>query len=93
MQNQTNENHSSNFDDILGKRNTKQDSSNTATSKVLSKISNRKKTPKQQYNFCMAKISLEVHGVQWRAKFLREKNLRQQDGRFQTKISIQVHGM
>ena len=40
----------------------------------------------------MAKISLEVHGVQWRAKFLREKNLRQQDGRFQTKISIQVHG-
>ena len=41
----------------------------------------------------MAKISLEVHGVQWRAKFLREKNLRQQDGRFQTKISIQVHGM
>ena len=66
MQNQTNEKHSSNFDDIfdfLGKRNTKQDSSNTTTSKVLSKISNRKKAPKQQYNFCMAKISLEVHGV------------------------------
>ena len=91
MQNQTNEKHSSNFDDIFNYktgRNTKQDSSNTTTSKVLSKISNRKKAPKQQYNFCMAKISLEVHGVQWRAKFLREKNLRQQDGLFQTKISV-----
>ena len=76
------------FLNFLGKRNTKQDSSNTTTSKVLSKISNRKKAPKQQYNFCMAKISLEVHGVQWRAKFLREKNLRQQDGLFQTKISV-----
>ena len=46
MQNQTNEKHSSNFDDILGKRNTKQDSSNNDTSKVLSKISNRKKNSK-----------------------------------------------
>ena len=48
MQNQTNAKHSINSEDIfkstknvLGKRSTKEDSSNTTTSKVLSKICNR----------------------------------------------------
>ena len=70
MQNQTNTKHFSNPEDIfkspknfLGKRSPKEDSFKTAISKVLSKISNRKKTSKQQYNFCKAKISLEVNGI------------------------------
>ena len=49
MQNQTNSKHSINSEDIfkstknvLEKRSTKEDSSNTTTSKVLSKICNRK---------------------------------------------------
>ena len=70
MQNQKNVKHSSNSVDIfkstknfLEKLNTKEDSSNTTTSNVLSKIPNRKKTSKQQYNFFMTKISLEIHGV------------------------------
>ena len=70
MQNQKNAKHPSNSVDIfkstknfLEKLNTKEDSSNTTTSNVLCKILNRKKTSKQQYNFFMAKISLEVHGV------------------------------
>ena len=54
MQNQTNTKHFSNPEDIfksaknfLGKRNPKEDSFKTAIIKVLSKISNRKKTSKQ----------------------------------------------
>ena len=58
---------------IFGKLNTKEDFSKTTISKFLSKIPNRKKTSKQQYNFCKAKISLEVHGMQWGTKFLRER--------------------
>ena len=80
VQNQTNVKHFSNPEDIfksiknfLEKRNHKENSSKTTISKVLSKISNRKKTSKQQYNFCKAKISLEVHGMSWEAKFLRER--------------------
>ena len=42
-------------------------------SKVLSKIPNRKKTSKQQYNFCDDMISLEVYDMQWEAKLLRER--------------------
>ena len=40
-----------------------EDFAKTTISKVLSKTFNRKKTPKQQYNFYKAKISLEVHGM------------------------------
>ena len=65
MQNKTNTKHFSNPEDILRKsaknfvekRNPKKDSSKTTISKVLRKNSNRK----QQYNFCKAKVSLEVH--------------------------------
>ena len=48
---------------FLEKRNLIEDSSKTTISKILSKISNRKKTLNQQYNFCKAKISLEVYGM------------------------------
>ena len=68
MQNQTNTKYSSNPEDIfksaekyLENRNTKEVSPKTNIAKVLSKISNRKKTSKQQYNFFKAKISLQVH--------------------------------
>ena len=70
MQNQTNTKHSNKPEDIfrLAKnffenRNSKTDSFKTTISKALSKIFNRKKTSKQQYKFCKAKISLEVHGM------------------------------
>ena len=70
MQNQTNIKHFSNHKDIfksaknfLEKLNSKEDSSKTVISKVLSKILNRKKISKQQYNFCKDMISLEVHGM------------------------------
>ena len=58
---------------FLEKRNPKEDSSKTTISKVLSKISNKKKTSKQQYNFHKAKSSLEVHEMSLEAKFLRER--------------------
>ena len=68
MQNQTNTKYSSNPEDIfksaeknLENSNTKEISSKTNIAKVLSKISNRKKTSNQQYNFFKAKISLQVH--------------------------------
>ena len=48
---------------VLEKLSTKEDSSKSTISKILIKIPNRKKTSKQQYNFCKAKISLEVHGM------------------------------
>ena len=48
---------------FLENLNTKEDSSKTTISKFLSKISNRKKTSKQYYNFRKAKTSLEVHGL------------------------------
>ena len=48
---------------ILEKRNPKEESSKPTISKVLSKTSSRIKTSKQQYNFCKAKVSLEVHGM------------------------------
>ena len=70
MQNQSNAKYCSNSEDILKstknfleKINPKQDSSKTTISKVLRKIPNRKKTSKQQYNFCMTKISLQIHNV------------------------------
>ena len=70
MLNQTNANHSRNPKDIfksakkfLEKLYPKEDSSKTTISKVLSKISNRRKTSKQQYNFCNDMISLEVHDM------------------------------
>ena len=70
MQNQTNTKHFRNPEVIfksaknyLEKLNTKEDSSKTTISRFLSKIPNRKTTSKQQYNFCKAKISLEVHGM------------------------------
>ena len=44
-------------------RNPKEDFSKITISKALNKISNRKKTSKQQYNFCKGKVSLEVHGM------------------------------
>ena len=48
---------------FLYKLNTKQDSSKTAITKVRSKIFHRKKTSKQQCNFCKAKISVGVHDM------------------------------
>ena len=70
MQNQTNTKHFKNPEgtsksakDFSEKLSTKEDSSKTTISKFLSKIPNRKKTSKQQYNLCKAKISLEVHGI------------------------------
>ena len=70
MQSQTIPQHFSNPEDtfksaknFLEKRDPEGDSYNTTISKVLSKISNRKKTSKQQYNFCKAKVSLEVHSM------------------------------
>ena len=53
VQNQTNTKHSSNPNIFKS----------ATISKVLSKIPNRKKTSKQQYNFCKTKISLKVHGM------------------------------
>ena len=48
---------------FLEKLNPKQGSSKSTIYKVLSKISNRKKTLKHQYNFCKAKKFLEVYGM------------------------------
>ena len=80
LQNQTNKKHFSNPENIFKstknvseKCNPELDSSKTTVPTVLSKICNRKKISKQQYNFCKAKISLEVHGMQWESKFLRER--------------------
>ena len=70
MQNQTNTKHLSNTEDIfksaknfLEKFNTKEDSSKTTISKFLIKIPNRKKTSKQQYNFCKAFFRSSWHVV------------------------------
>ena len=70
MQNQTDTKHFKNPEDIFKsaknfseKLSTKEDSSKTTISKILSKIPNRKKISKQQYNFWKAKISLEVHDM------------------------------
>ena len=70
MKNQTNTKHFSNPEDIfksvknvLEKFNPKKDSSKTTISKVLSKLSSRKKTSKQQSNFYKANISLEVNSM------------------------------
>ena len=41
----------------------------------------------------MAKISLEVHGVEWGAEFLRKKPSKQQCSFFVVKISLKVHGV
>ena len=49
---------------FLEKHKPKKDSSKTTISKVLSKISNKKKTSKQQCNICKeANISLKLHGM------------------------------
>ena len=76
MQNQTNPKHSSNPEgnyksakNFLEKLNSNKDSSKTTISNVLNKIPNRKKTSKQQYNFCKV---IKVHGMLWEAKFLKE---------------------
>ena len=68
MQNQTNTKYSSNPKDIfksakkyLENRSTKEDSPKANIAKSLSKISNRKKASKQQYNFFKDKISWQVH--------------------------------
>ena len=70
MQNQTNAKHFSTYADIF--KSTKNiseqlisevDSSNTTTSKVLSKIPNIKNLKSNNITFQLAKISLEVHGV------------------------------
>ena len=73
--------HSSNPENILAsaknflkKLTTKADTSKTTISEVLSKNSERKKISKQQYNFCETKrFAEEVHGIEWEAKFLRER--------------------
>ena len=63
MQNQTNAKHSINSEDIfkltknvLEKRSTKEDSSNTTTSKVLSKICNRKNLHSNNTTFPWLKV-------------------------------------
>ena len=63
MQNQTNTKHSINSEDIfkstknvLEKRSTKEDSSNTTTSKVLSKICNRKNLHSNNTTFPWLKV-------------------------------------
>ena len=72
MQNQTNAKHSINSEDIfkstknvLEKRSTKEDSSNTTTSKVLSKICNRKNLHSNNTTFSWLKVLLKfmVHSV------------------------------
>ena len=64
MQNQTNAKHFRNPEDIFkSAKNFLEKLNLTTISKFLSKIPNRKKTSKQQYNFCKAKISVEVHGM------------------------------
>ena len=66
MKNQTNTKLFRNSEDIFKPAKNfleKEDSSKTTISKFLSKICNRKTTSNQQYNFCKAKISLEVHGM------------------------------
>ena len=47
----------------LEKLNPKKDSSKTTISKVLSKILDRNKTSKKQYNFCKDTISLKVRDM------------------------------
>ena len=72
MQNQTNAKHSIKFEgifqstkNVLEKRSTKEDSSNTATSKVLSKICNRKNLHSNNTTFSWLKVLLKfmVHSV------------------------------
>ena len=72
MQNQTNVKHSINSEgifkstkNVLEKRSTKEDSSNTATSKVLSKICNRKNLHSNNTTFSWLKVLLKfmVHSV------------------------------
>ena len=72
MQNQTNAKHSINSEDIfkstknvLEKRSTKEDSSNTVISKVLSKICNRKNLHSNNTTFSWLKVLLKfmVHSV------------------------------
>ena len=64
MQNQTNAKHFRNPEDIFkSAKNFLEKLNLTTISKFLSKIPNRKKTSKKQYNFCKAKISVEVHGM------------------------------
>ena len=71
MLNQTNAKHFINPEDIfksgkhfLEKRKPKEESLKTTLPKVLNKTSNRKKTSKQQYNFCTRlRFLLEVHGM------------------------------
>ena len=70
MQNQTNIKYSCNPKYIfksskkkIEKLNPKEDSSKTTTSKVLSKILNRNKISKKQYNFYKDMISLEVRDM------------------------------
>ena len=96
MQNQTNTKRFSNPEEIfksaknfLEKRNPKEDSSKTTISQVLSKNSKRRKTSKQHYNFTEAKISLEVHGMQWEAKFLRGRKFEGNNTTFVRQIFLQ----
>ena len=58
---------------FLKKLSPKEDSSKTTISKVLSRILYRNKISKQQYNFSKDMISLEVHDMQQKAKFLKER--------------------
>ena len=79
MKNQANAEDSSNFEDIfkstknvLEKLNTKQDSSsNTTTSKVPSKICDRKNLQSNNTTFPWLKFL----GVKWGTKFLRKRKL------------------
>ena len=49
--------------DFLERLNPKEDSPITTILEVLSKILNRKKTSRQQHNFCKGMIFLEVHDM------------------------------
>ena len=64
-------------------------------SKVLSKILNKNKILKKQYNFCKNMISLEVRDMKSEAEFLRKRKFQGNNQYYpcQTKISVEAHGM
>ena len=83
MQNQRNAKHSINSEDIfksiknvLEKRNTQGDFSNTTSSKFLSKICNRKDLHGNNTTFPWPKVFLEVPVAWWGPKFLRKENFK-----------------
>ena len=63
MQNQTNIKYSSNPKDVFKSAKSYKELLETTICKVLSKILNRNKTLKKQYNFCKDMISWEIRDM------------------------------